>query len=305
MPAELVLLPQLAPEAVERAHDFALASKSDATKRAYASDWKHFVSWGGQLPSPPALVAVYVSELASEGYRPATIERRLAAIREAHRAAGFEPPVDGNLRAVVKGIRRKLGVAQRQARPVTVDQLRDAVASLPVDAAGMRDKAMLLLGFAGAFRRSELVSLDVQDLVFEQTGVKVTLRRSKTDQEGAGRVVGVPIALDESMCPIRALRDWLFFRRPGPFPLFVAVNNGRVTERRLDGRAVCEVVKRRLGDEFSGHSLRAGLVTAAAKSGKSVASIMKQTGHRSVNMVQRYVRDAELLGKDNAAAGVL
>jgi integrase len=182
------------------------------------------------------------------------------------------------------------------------------VRALPDGLKGTRDRAILLLGFAGAFRRSEIVGLDVADLAASEDGLTVTLRRSKTDQEGVGRRVGIPRG--GSLCPVRAVQDWLAARGEAPGPLFVGMTrHGKTTGQRLDGKDIATLIKRAaeaVGLDpatVSGHSLRAGLVTTAARAGKSERSIMGQTGHRSVTMVRRYIRDAGLFD-DNAADGI-
>jgi site-specific recombinase XerD len=185
---------------VEAARGYAQDARSTATRRAYRADWRSFATWCAaqgltSLPALPATVALYLSALADAERKPSTIGRALSGISEAHRAAGHEGPRrDAAVRAVMSGIRRRLGVAQRQARPVLGNELRAMVAILPATLQGCRDRALLLLGFAGAFRRSELVGLDLGDVAFTSDGVEVTLRRSKTDQEGAGRKVGVRTA---------------------------------------------------------------------------------------------------------------
>jgi integrase len=178
------------------------------------------------------------------------------------------------------------------------------------DLVGLRDRALLLVGFAGAFRRSELVALDVSDVEVGEDGLTVTLRRSKTDQEGAGRKVGIPRGSTPETCPVRALRAWLETAAITESALFRSVNrHGRVGSR-LSDKHVAIAVKEAAAPvgldvkSFAGHSLRAGLVTSAAIQGRSDRSIMNQTGHRSVAMVQRYVRDASLF-RDNAAQGLL
>jgi integrase len=176
--------------------------------------------------------------------------------------------------------------------------------------AGMRDRALLLVGFAGAFRRSELVALNIEDLEFREEGLLVALRRSKTDQERAGRTIGIPAGSDSTTCPCRGLRAWVEAAGLTRGSLFRAVDRrGRVSERRLSDRAVALVVKRyalaigRDPNEFAGHSLRAGLVTSAALAGASETSIMAQTGHHSPDMVRRYVRIRSVF-LENAAAKV-
>jgi integrase len=215
------------------------------------------------------------------------------------------------VREVVKGLRRRVGVAQRQVSPIIVEHLRRIVEHLPDTPAGLRDRALLLVGFAGAFRRSELVSLDVADLGEQPVGLVINLRRSKTDQEGAGRKVGIPFGAELSLCPVRALRAWREAAQIDEGPLFRPVDkHGTALARRLSAHSVAVIVKRiaavagydpRL---FSGHSLRAGLATAAAAAGKSERAIMRQTGHRSEVMLRRYIRDGELF-LENAAEGLL
>jgi integrase len=302
-------------EAVDRARDFARASRSKNTRRAYASDWAHFSNWCERhhaqvLPASSTAVALYLAELAGEGFKVATIGRRLAAIAEAHKAAKQPSPrSEADVQAVVRGIRRKLGVAQKQARPLLPGELRGIVGKLPAGPQGARDRALLLLGFAGAFRRSELAGLDVADLEFGEDGVTVTLRHSKTDQEGAGRKVGIPYGSEKGSCPVRAVKAWLVAAEkatgiPLIGPLFRPIDrHGNVGVERLTDHAIWSVIKRAAGQGFSGHSLRAGLATAAAKAGKSAMAIQKQTGHKSLAMVARYVRDAELFS-DNAASGI-
>jgi len=175
---------------------------------------------------------------------------------------------------------------------------------------GLRDRALLLLGFSGAFRRSELVALDVEDLEFTGDGLVVTQRRGKTDQEGVGRKIGIPFGGNPDTCPVRAVRKWLDAAAVMSGPVFRSVNrHGHVQPGRLSDKAVAIVVKRHAPAagldplRYAGHSLRAGLATAAAAAGASERSIMNQTGHRSVPMVRKYIRDGQLF-RENAAATV-
>jgi integrase len=174
----------------------------------------------------------------------------------------------------------------------------------------IRDRALLLVGFASALRRAELVSLNVEDVTTGPDGLTITLRRSKTDQEGAGRPIGVPFGSSPATCPVRALAAWVAAAGITDGPLFRGVSRHGALLGRLSGRGVARVVQRGAASvglevaNFGGHSLRAGLATAAEKAGKSERAIMAQTGHRSVTMVRRYIRDANLFS-DNAAAGLL
>jgi integrase len=213
------------------------------------------------------------------------------------------------VKAVIWGISRTTGTEASQKAPLLPSELKAMLEALPQSVSGGRDRALLLVGFCGAFRRSELVGLNVEDVARVEDGLKINLRRSKTDQEGKGRNVGLPFGSSASACPVRALAAWLEESRIETGAIFRGVNrHGRIGGRLTD-RAVALIVKRAarlVGIEASrlaGHSLRAGLATAAAKAGKSSRSIMKQTGHRSERMVARYIRDASLF-TENAAAGL-
>jgi integrase len=300
----------------EEAFRFAAASKAPATVRAYRSDWRDFTAWCEcrsleALPAGAETVALYVADLAGWA-KPATIGRRLSAISQAHQTAGYPTPTHAAaVRATMAGIRRTLGVAQAAKAPVVTAVLRAMVATLDGRRLiGVRDRALLLVGFAGAFRRSELVALDVADVADGPDGLTVTLRRSKTDQEGAGRKVGIPYGSHPATCPVRAYRAWLEASGIAEGPVFRPVDrHGRMAPGRLSGRAVALVVKRSLAAVgvdpagYAGHSLRAGLATAAAQAGASERAIMAQTGHKSLPMVRRYIRDGNLF-RDNAAAVV-
>lgn len=302
----------------ERAAGYAAAAQADATRAVYAGDWRRFVAWcertplgPAALPAAPALVALYITHLAETRKKPSTIGRALVSIAAAHCRAGHPSPCSIEpVTSTMKGIRARLGSAPAQKAPAVVAVVRGMIATLGPDLGGLRDRALLTLGFAGAFRRSELVGLDVPDVVWTADGLELTIRRSKIDQEGWGRKIGVPYGSTPATCPVRALRAWLDAAAITSGPLFRPVaKGGRVGAKRLSDRAVALVVKRAAEAAgldprpFAGHSLRAGLATSAAKAGKSERSIMAQTGHRSAAMVRRYIRDATLFD-DNAAAGI-
>jgi site-specific recombinase XerD len=253
------------------ARDYVAASRAENTTRVYRTGWAQFTAWCDEhgvmaLPAGPETVALYVADLAKAA-KPATIDLRLAAISAAHRAAGYESPTKAEtVRLVRGGVRRTLGTAQRQVRPVTVAELRTMVEGLGTDPAGCRDRALLLLGFAGALRRSELVGLDVADVTEGSEGLTVRLRRSKTDQEGAGRTVGIPYGSNLATCPVRAWLAWLALSSITEGPTFRPVDRrGHIGATGLTAQAVALVLKRhaaRAGldpSEVAGHSLRAGL----------------------------------------------
>jgi site-specific recombinase XerD len=300
------------PSPFEQAREFIRASKAESTLRGYRSDWRDFVAWCeshnvGPLPAAAETVAAYIADCAGR-LKVGSIQRRLNAIAEAHKAAGLESPTSsGVVRNTLKGIRRTLGTATRQKAPAVTEDIRAMMAATDDSPIGVRDRALVLLGFAGAFRRSELVSLDVADLAFTRDGLTVTLRRSKTDQEGAGRKVGIPYGSNPETCPVRTLQTWLDLSTVGEGPVFRALNrHGRVGAGRLSGIDVARIVKKlavRAGldaAKYAGHSLRAGHATSAAVSGASERSIMNQTGHRSVQMVRRYIRDGSLFRENSA-----
>jgi integrase len=306
----------ITPELVEAAKEYIAAAKAPSTRHAYRRDWERFDRWCHErgitsMPAPPEAVALHLADLARGGRKPATIARALAGITEAHRAAGHASPRSAAaVRETVRGIKRTHGTAQRQVAPILVDDLRAMVGALPDNLLGVRDRALLLLGFAGAFRRSELVGLDINDIAFTRDGLEINLRRSKTDQDGHGRKIGVAFGSAPTTCPVRALKDWLDAARITSGPVLRGVDrHGHVADGPLGAQSVARVVKRATEaagldpSKVSGHSLRAGLATSAAKARKSERSIMRQTGHRSTAMVRKYVRIAELF-EDNATTGI-
>jgi len=237
-----------------------------------------------------------------------SIQRRLNAIAEAHKAVGLESPTRAPvITNTMNGIRRTKGTAPAQKTATLIDDIRAMVDATDAGLIGIRDRALILLGFAGAFRRSELVALSVDDCVFSKDGLTVTLRRSKTDQAGAGRKIGIPYGSNPETCPIRNLQSWIEQAGISDGPMFRSINrHGQVQTGGLSGIDVARVVKK-LADragldaaKYAGHSLRAGHATSAAIAGASERSIMNQTGHRSVQMVRRYIRDGSLFRENSA-----
>jgi site-specific recombinase XerD len=300
---------------VDQAEAFLRQARAENTRRAYASDWKDFERWcaGRQVPvcpAAPSTVALYLTALAAT-HKVSTLTRRLSAISQAHRTAGVPSPTEeAGVRGLMAGIRRSRGTASTAKRPLLVPELQALLAALPDNLLGCRDRALLLLGFSGAFRRSELVSLNCEDVQETGDGLVLTLRRSKVDQEAAGRAVAIPRGREVASCPVQALARWREAAGITQGPLFLRVNrHGQVLPHRLSGEAVALVVKRYAAaagldpKEFAGHSLRAGLATSAAIAGKSERAIMNQTGHKSTATLRRYIRDANLF-RDNAAEGL-
>ena len=300
---------------VGQAEEFLLYARAENTHRAYRSDWNHFQLWCAQrnvlaCPALPQTLALYLTAL-SGTHKVSTLTRRLSAISQAHQSAGVSSPTeDTGVRLLMAGIRRRLCTATSAKRPLLVPDLQAMVAAVPGNLLGLRDRLILLLGFSGAFRRSELVALNREDVLETADGLVVTLRRSKTDQEAEGRKVAIPRGREAGTCPVRALSAWLTAAGVAAGPLFRRVNrHGQILPQRLSGEGVAIVVKRWAAaagfeaEEFAGHSLRAGLATSAAIAGKSERAIMNQTGHRSSTTVRRYIRDANLF-RDNAADGL-
>jgi integrase len=241
----------------------------------------------------------------------ATLNRRLAALAKVHRSRGFSNPTSVEVvKSTVRGLKRIKGTAQRQATPLIKEDLFVVLEATGSRLKDIRDRALLLLGFAGGFRRSELIGLNCDDVVLVRQGVEVTLRRSKTDQNGAGRKIGIPYGRGR-WCPVVALDQWLATSGITEGPMFRPIDrHHRVGLKRLSGEAVCLVVRERVQaagidpGNYSGHSLRAGLATSAAQAGVSSWKIRQQTGHASDAMLSRYIRDGQLF-VGNAAGALL
>jgi site-specific recombinase XerD len=292
-------------------------SKAPNTLRAYDSDLRHYQRWchthhASWLPAAPQTVAGYLADLASTGIKPSTVRRRLSAIAEVHRLTRFpSPAADELVRLAMAGIRRQHGSAPTQKAALTTDELSLLlVTTSPVTAAGSRDRAVLLLGFAGGFRRSELVALDIDDIDEVVQGLRIRIRRSKTDQEGDGPELGIPWGEHSGTCPVRAYQSWRATGRIASGALFRPVDrHDRVGGNRLTDRAVARIIQRaaqRAGldpHRYAGHSLRAGLAIAAAAAGAPERAIMAQTGHRSVTTLRGYIRRGTLF-EENAAGYV-
>jgi integrase len=300
---------------VGQAEEYLRLARAKNTQRAYGSDWQHFENWCQErtvesLPALPQTVALYLTDL-SATHKASTLTRRLSALSHAHRSAGFSSPTeDACVRLLMAGIRRRHGTAAIAKRPLLVPDLQAMLAAVPANRLGLRDRVILLLGFCGAFRRSELVALNKEDLLETVDGLIVTLRRSKTDQEAEGRKIAIPRGREPGTCPVLALSAWITAAGIVAGPVFRPVNrHGQILPQRLSGEAVAIVVKRWAAaagltpEEYAGHSLRAGLATSAAIAGKSERAIMSQTGHRSPTTLRRYIRDNNLF-RDNAADGL-
>jgi site-specific recombinase XerD len=295
---------------------FAEAAAATNTRVAYDADWRAFVAWCAErdatpLPCPPGLLCAYLSSLAKTGLRPSTIGRRASGIGHVHRQHGFEQPTNAEaVKAVLRGIRRELGTARRTKTPATHDLITAMMAACPADKLiGIRDRALLALGFAGAFRRSELVALDMADLTEVPDGLRVTIRRSKTDQEGAGQEVAIPRG--HHIRPVETLQAWLAAAGITAGPVFRQVTQtGRVSAVALGDDGYVKAIKKRARQAgldpagFSGHSMRAGFLTSASEHGASTFKMQEVSRHRSVDVLAGYVRRTDSF-KGHAGSGFL
>ena len=298
---EIQTIQNLPATEIRAAKSYMDASTATATKKAYQSDWLIFTTWCASkgvesLPATPEVVALFLSAQARGGKKAATVARRLASVSSAHKAVGLDSPARSMpVQAILRGIRRKHGCAQDQKAPATADIVRKMAQCAPNTTSGLRDRSLILLGFAGAFRRSELSALMIEDLGSTPEGVRVRVRMSKTDQEGRGLVK--PIPYGNQCCPVQALRDWLEVSGITEGPLFRRVwKNGRIGEEPITPKSIAGIIKRmaeKIGlnpDLFSGHSLRSGFCTEAAKNGADLFRIMDQTGHKNLKTLKGYVR---------------
>ena len=309
--------PPSAPRLVERAAANAKTAHAKNTVRGYESDLRGFKAWteANQMPYLPTsqeVVSCYVAALADAGKKSATISRAVCAIVGLHKEVGHDTPTGKILTETLAGVRRTIGTAPRQKDPVLAVDLKKMVEACSNDLAGCRDRLLLVLGWCGAFRRSEIVALQVSDVVVVRGGLEVTLRRSKTDQDGEGRVVALPRSSDVALCPESLLAEWLERSGITEGHLFRNVNRyGYCSTKGLHSDSIAKMVKglaRQAGlknaEDISGHSLRAGLVTEAVLAGRTSLSIRRTTGHASDKMLARYFRSADMW-RDNAAKGLL
>lgn len=323
-PSPLVL--RLGPEAqaqvtaqeLEQAAERLRSSRSSNTRRAYASAWQAFEAWcierGAQpLPASGSTVSLYLSHLASLGRKPSTIDVVLAAIAKAHETGGHPSPRhEPIVREMRSGIRRQLGVRPREAKALERPELLAVLGGIDGgEIIDLRDRALLLVGWCSALRRSSLVALDVDHLEWRDEGLVLRVGREKQDQEGQGREIPIPFSRRSDRCPVRALQAWLEEAGITAGPVFCSVSRWGHLGARLDAGDVARIIKRRAEDVgadgvelLSGHSLRAGFATTAIKAGRPTALVMKQTGHKSAAVFERYVRTAELFDAP-AGAGLL
>ena len=291
------------------------SSKANNTLRAYKSDFKDFgafcVKHGfNSMPSNPKIVSLYLTHLSAQS-KVSTLRRRLVSIGVVHKLKGHyldtkHPVIIENL----MGIKRKKGSIQTGKKPILINHLKQIINVIEEqkidEIKKFRNKTLILVGFGGGFRRTELISIDHEDLDFVEEGVKITLRRSKTDQFGEGFVKGLPYFNNEKYCPVTSLKNWVKLSKIKTGPIFRRFAKGSIlTNYRLTDQSVALIIKDCLNlagienKNFSGHSLRSGFATVAAESGADERSIMAMTGHKTTQMVRRYIREANIF-KNNA-----
>ena len=278
--------------------DYLAAAKAASTRAEYAKDLVYYFQSGGSIPATVDQVITYITTMAIS-LAVATIEKRLVSLHVAHIDQGHPSPVhDPRIKQMMKGVRRSLGVAQRQVAAIEKNTLIDmwsaASKGRPVQAA--RTMALLAIGWAGAFRRSELVSLTWESVTWLDNGIEITLRCSKVDQAGAGFVKFIPLAYGDR-CPVKALKHWQEISGDSEGFIFRPVNrHDQIADNPLTPHAVAQIVKRIVGltgrdpELYSGHSLRAGFATAGTLQGIPSYQLMQQTGHKSEATLQKYIR---------------
>jgi len=291
-------------------------SKAINTIRAYKSDFNDFILFCSKngfksLPSEPKIISLYLTYLSTKNAKMSTLKRRLVSIGVIHKLKGYyldtkHPSIIEN----IMGIKRRKGSIQNGKKPILISSLKAIINVIDQqkneDIKKLRDRSIILIGFSGGFRRNEIVSLDYEDLDFVPEGLKINLRRSKTDQFGEGSVKGLPYFDSSQYCPVVSLKKWIEISKISTGPLFRRFTKGsNLSESRLTDQTVALLIKEYLklagidSKNYSGHSLRSGFATSAAESGAEERSIMAMTGHKSTEMVRRYIKEANLF-KNNA-----
>ena len=286
-------------------------SKADNTVRAYKSDFKDFnifcVKNGFKaLPTEPKIVSLYMTYLSTKNNKISTLKRRLVSIGVIHRLKGLyldtkHPSIIEN----ILGIKRRKGSIQKGKKPILINNLKQIIniidEQIKDDIKKLRDRSIILIGFSGGFRRNELVSLDYDDLEFVEEGLKINLKKSKTDQFGEGSVKALPYFDNNQYCPVKSVKKWLEISKINSGSLFRRFSKGsKLTEYRLTDQTVALLIKEYLelagieSKNYSGHSLRSGFATSAAESGAGERSIMAMTGHKTSQMLRRYIKEANL-----------
>ena len=291
------------------------SSKAVNTVRAYKSDFEDFGLFCAKngfktLPTNPETVSLYLTYLSSKDVKISTIKRRLVSISVIHKMKGHY--LDTKHPIIIQnfmGIKRRKGVNQKGKKPLLINDLKRIIDLInqqsEPDIKKLRNKALLLIGFAGGFRRNELISLNFEDLEFVFEGLKINIKRSKTDQFGEGFTKGIPYFENYLYCPVKNLKNWLNISKIKKGPVFVRFSKGsKISNIRLTDQSVALIIKEYLtkagidSKNYSGHSLRSGFATSAAEGGAEERSIMAMTGHKSTEMVRRYIKEANLFNNN-------
>ncbi|MDC0401106.1 tyrosine-type recombinase/integrase [Candidatus Pelagibacter sp.] len=296
------------------------SSKAINTVRAYKSDFKDFGLFCAQngfksLPSEPKIVSLYLTHLSTKEAKMSTLKRRLVSIGVIHKLKGHyldtkHPSIIEN----IMGIKRRKGSIQKAKKPLLINTLKiviNVIDDLKKEKIKkIRDRSIILIGFSGGFRRNEIVSLDYDDLDFVSEGLKINLKKSKTDQFGEGSIKALPYFDSAQYCPVISLQKWIEISKISSGPLFRRFSKGsNLSKNRLTDQTVALLIKEYLdlagidSKNYSGHSLRSGFATSAAESGAEERSIMAMTGHKSTEMVRRYIKEANLF-KNNALSKI-
>ena len=288
----------------ERARAFAETPRAANTERAYKADWSHFTTWCSDraidpLECGPETVALYLTAL-SDSVKYSTLRRKLAAISVKRKLARrYLDSRHPSISEVLAGIRRQLGAERTKKRALMADEVKAIVKKLPKSITGARDRALLLIGFAGAFRRSELVAINFEDLQLSHRGLAITIGKSKTDQDGEGETIGIPRS-KKSTCPVAALETWLELADIKSGAIFCSVHLGGQLGPRLSDKDVSRVVKRGVAligldpEPYGGHSLRSGFMTSAIEGGAELTQAMKVSRHKSEAVARSYVQAGQL-----------
>jgi len=292
------------------------SSKAKNTVRAYKSDFNDFGLFCAQnglksLPSEPKIVSLYLTHLSTKDVKMSTLKRRLVSIGVIHKLKGYyldtkHPSIIEN----IMGIKRRKGSIQKGKKPLLISNLKKIINSIDEqkneEIKKIRDRSIILIGFSGGFRRNEIVSLDYDDLDFVKEGLKITLKRSKTDQFGEGSLKGLPYFDSTKYCPVISLQNWLNLSKIKSGPIFRRfIKGSKLSEKRLTDQSIALIIKKYLSlagidnKNYSGHSLRSGFATSAAQSGAEERNIMAMTGHKTTQMVRRYIQEANLF-RNNA-----
>lgn len=300
------------------ARQYTRDSRAKSTWRAYRSDWQKFEAWcqsvGLQvLPATPETVSMFIANQATAGLCPSTLTRRLSAIRLVHLGAGHSSPHKTiQVTEVMRGIRRSWARPPERKAPAIDQDIKRMVDTVDQKTAkGLRDRALLLFGFAGAFRRSELVALNTWNLEYREEGVKVTIEVSKTDQEAQGQTIGIGRQSGSPYCPVPAMKDWLIVSGNERGALFRRMRRGdKIGITRLTAQSVAIVIKfyaNKVGldsSRYSGHSLRRGFLTSAARNRANIFKMADHSRHKSLDILRQYVQEEEMF-EDNAGDGLL